>query len=419
MPTLTDLLAQMRPSMTAAPAADDSPSLMDLGGAFFRSRLEGGSVSGVLDKQRAGRLAEGQLARQEKREDFRDTFAIAKLAAEQGNAEIKAVMEGFEAAIKGFDGRARLDVWKYLENLPEDVTGNNVYTLTAQAVRDLNLKPLEKEATPRRVGDTRTIKRGRTEITEEWTGKGWQQIGESALDAPEKPSDIERRAKAAGLVPGTPEYQQFIRDATLKPQVEVAFPGADAFADKFGQKRAETLNEQYTAAQDALSSQNSIAEARTLLDKGIVTGMAADFRVNFGRALQLAGFTYADEAVANTEAYVAASAARTAQIIKAFGAGTGLSDADREYAEKAAAGKIALSEQSLRRILDINERANAYAVRRWNTEYAKLPQNMRDQYDLQLPDIVAPTRAATAAPSPAGGGDVISEAEAIVGFGRP
>ena len=123
-----------------------------------------------------------------------------------------------------------------------------------------------------------------------------------------------------------------------------------------------------------------------MLDRGIVSGLAADVRVTFGKALQLAGFNYADEDIANTEAYVASSASRTAQIIKAFGAGTGLSDADREYAAKAAAGKIELTEKSLRRILDINERANAYAVRRWNEEFAKLPVDMQKQYDLGMPD---------------------------------
>jgi hypothetical protein len=44
-------------------------------------------------------------------------------------------------------------------------------------------------------------------------------------------------------------------------------------------------------------------------------------------------------------------------LIKQFGAGTGLSNADREYAEKMAGGQITLTESALRKIIDINDRA--------------------------------------------------------------
>jgi formyltetrahydrofolate synthetase len=40
-----------------------------------------------------------------------------------------------------------------------------------------------------------------------------------------------------------------------------------------------------------------------------------------------------------------------------FGAGTGLSDADREFAKLIAGGNTQVTEAALRRILDINERA--------------------------------------------------------------
>jgi hypothetical protein len=46
-------------------------------------------------------------------------------------------------------------------------------------------------------------------------------------------------------------------------------------------------------------------------------------------------------------------------IVKAFGSGSGISNADREYAEKMAGGQIKLDEASIKRILDIGERANA------------------------------------------------------------
>jgi hypothetical protein len=49
--------------------------------------------------------------------------------------------------------------------------------------------------------------------------------------------------------------------------------------------------------------------------------------------------------------------ANVGRIIKQFGAGTGLSDADRDYAAQMAGGKINLTEAALRKILDINDKA--------------------------------------------------------------
>lgn len=394
MASLTDLLSQMN-SPGQMGAESEPASLLDVGRAFLRSRTEGGSVSGVLDKQRTQRLAEQSLARQEQRQGLSDALSVAnyqielaKAEATKGNAEAKAVFDAFQALTKDLAPEDAATVWAEADALPDEVGGNNAMSVFAGIIRNKGLTGKAKEPAPRQIGATREIQVGREKITQEWTGTGWQEVGRGALDAPDKPSDIMRRATEAGLVPGTPEYQQFIRDATLKPstEVNVTNTGETEFAKQFAKKRAENLAEKHTAAQDAIASQNSIAEARALLDKGIVSGLAADVRVTFGKALQLAGFNYADEDIANTEAYVASSAQRTAQIIKAFGAGTGLSDADREYAAKAAAGKIELTEKSLRRILDINERANAYAVRRWNEEFAKLPADMQKQYDLGMPD---------------------------------
>jgi len=56
------------------------------------------------------------------------------------------------------------------------------------------------------------------------------------------------------------------------------------------------------------------------------------------------------------------------KIIKQFGAGTGLSDADRQYAEKMAAGKITLDTKALNKILDINERGARNVITRHNKD---------------------------------------------------
>ena len=54
------------------------------------------------------------------------------------------------------------------------------------------------------------------------------------------------------------------------------------------------------------------------------------------------------------------------KLIKQFGAGTGLSDADREYATKMAGGLITVDEKAIRKILDINDKAAQNVIRLHN-----------------------------------------------------
>jgi len=57
--------------------------------------------------------------------------------------------------------------------------------------------------------------------------------------------------------------------------------------------------------------------------------------------------------VAATESYLATAGRQVGQVIRLFGSGTGLSDADREYAEKIAAGSIAMDKDALKRLVSM------------------------------------------------------------------
>jgi peptidoglycan/xylan/chitin deacetylase (PgdA/CDA1 family) len=59
-------------------------------------------------------------------------------------------------------------------------------------------------------------------------------------------------------------------------------------------------------------------------------------------------------------------------IITLFGAGTGLSDADREYAKIMAGGDVNLTEDALRKILLINEVQSRYAIEEYNKSVKKV-----------------------------------------------
>lgn len=163
----------------------------------------------------------------------------------------------------------------------------------------------------------------------------------------------------------------------------------------------------HQAAQEAVQSIQANNQARKLLDSGVVTGFGANIKLAFGKALQQAGINVADDPIANTEAFVAQRAQETGRIIKQFGSGTGLSDADRQYATRAAAGDVTLNESSIRKILDLNERASRFLIERNNANVGKLKPGIVD-YDLsvQAPEAYAPAKASekVAAPTAAESG---------------
>lgn len=149
-----------------------------------------------------------------------------------------------------------------------------------------------------------------------------------------------------------------------------------------GQLVKEDFIPRRTKALEAIQGVETIHEARRLLDSGAITGFGANALVGIGRALQKVGINYARDPVANTEAFTAVMAREVGLLIKQFGSGTGLSDADREFATKMAGGDITVSETGIRRILDINERARRNAIRTYNKDAKEV---MKQPYAQQLP----------------------------------
>lgn len=119
--------------------------------------------------------------------------------------------------------------------------------------------------------------------------------------------------------------------------------------------KLDKSQETATAARDDI---DSIHRAREELDKagGVYAGSFAEKRLQLAKLASYLGVQGADK-IANTEAYTAAVGQRVAAMVKAFGSGTAISDGDRRFASEMAGGRIGLDEQSMRRILDIGERA--------------------------------------------------------------
>lgn len=197
----------------------------------------------------------------------------------------------------------------------------------------------------------------------------------TAPAAPAAPTTLSRlQTELAALPPGDPRRADYIalirKETTHAPGTKVILPEQEkAFEGELGKGQAKSIIDSRTAAQDAVSIIDTVETGRGLLKSGMITGAGADFMVNLNQALKTAGvdFGYAD-AAANSQAYAANMAQNVGKIIKQFGAGTGLSDADRQYAEKMAAGKITLDTKALNKILDINERGARNVIARHNKD---------------------------------------------------
>ena len=154
---------------------------------------------------------------------------------------------------------------------------------------------------------------------------------------------------------------------------------------KLGEEMAKKLVVERDDTQGVALAYQQLQPVKQLLNEGMITGAGADIILSFGKGLQRLGVSAFDDPIANTEAYASQMGSQVGRIIKQFGAGTGLSDADREYAEKIAGGKITLSAPALKKIIAMNEKAMKNVIKNYNKkakqvmskdEAAELPYNL-------------------------------------------
>lgn len=143
-----------------------------------------------------------------------------------------------------------------------------------------------------------------------------------------------------------------------------------AFRKKAGEKAAERLSDLQTKADSAENEINIINEALPLIasEDSIYSGPTANVEALFDEYMQRVGWNVGGKKAANTRAYAAVMGRQVGEIIKSFGSGTGLSDADREYATKIAGGEIKLTKPALLKLIDINSRLAQDRIRLYNRE---------------------------------------------------
>lgn len=201
-------------------------------------------------------------------------------------------------------------------------------------------------------------------------------------------------------VASKPQYKELDRKKLMenlqaKPLVELNLPPQErAFEAELGKAQVHRLSKSLEAAEEAAEIITTVNEGRKLLSSGMVTGFGAETLVTIGQALKQIGFDAQSDATANAQAYASTMAQNVGKLIKQFGTGTGLSDADREYAEKMAGGKITLDKNAIVKILDINERAARSAIRKHNQRVkgiqTNIPLEVTEPPPFQAPGTVGP-----------------------------
>lgn len=163
----------------------------------------------------------------------------------------------------------------------------------------------------------------------------------------------------------------------VENKIDLAGKAEQAYATEFNQQMARKDVELHDLAQKAPETFDRAARIiNTLQNSKTITGIGADFRLNVAKAMKLAGLSDSD-APENTEALFTDLASNTLDAVKAsgLGAGTGFSNTDREYLEKAKGGKITLEKESMLRIARITQNAQRLIVNRWNQRVKQLPES--------------------------------------------
>lgn len=217
---------------------------------------------------------------------------------------------------------------------------------------------------------------------------------------------IEQELIAAGFQPGTPEFTNAMRLRIQKQVTHQPAPVTNVSVStekKYGEAFGGLIAQADTGMRDAAMKAPDLAERanriKDVLASGrVITGAGADIRLSLGKALNLAG-AGDKETIVNTETLVTSMAQNTLDAIKAsgLGSGTGFSNADRDFLEKAVGGKITLEAGTIDRLANLAHRAAEKSAERWSTRVQSIPDSALQgtgisREPIKVPPLFAPKR---------------------------
>jgi len=228
----------------------------------------------------------------------------------------------------------------------------------------------------------RVFKEGETFSVPSFTGGEvkFNQMGGGGMVLP---SDLKSIAIRLGLPTDSSKWtdeQRKLVDITAKaekgpPVTNLTVNTGKAYTGAFGEGIAKEDLGKYSIAEKAPAIYQNALNTEQLLDKGAITGLGAEYKLNLARAFNVAGANN-NEIIKNTEQLVANRGQIVLDSIKAsgLGAGQGFTDKDRQFLEKVKGGTIELNSNTLRELARIEKSVAQSAIDTWNKRLPNIPK---------------------------------------------
>ncbi len=194
------------------------------------------------------------------------------------------------------------------------------------------------------------------------------------------------QASAAGLAPAPQQVQTEELDGIF-----------ENMPDDMKELVNETVSNTVKQGQEASDTLAENARAQQLLDDGLFTGLGANAKVQISRVGAFFGID--NPTLERTQAFALERFGKVADIIQAYGAGTGLSDADREFALQQA-GVPTLERATLERMLRIEKEVAQFQLTKANELIDKAVE--KDLLTRDAADILQLARGSVPMPTTAG-----------------
>ena len=168
-----------------------------------------------------------------------------------------------------------------------------------------------------------------------------------------------------------PDSGNFVEPSELgltskAPLVQKVIDAGDQYKKALADAGAKDVIEQREKARAARERLAVIDRQLTRIEGGMPTGIMANVDVQLGKVATLIGLPY-DPGVQNAETYMMEAASLVREQIKAFGSGTSITDADREYTQRMVGGDITQKAESLEEILKIFRSSAIDTINRYNS----------------------------------------------------
>ena len=176
--------------------------------------------------------------------------------------------------------------------------------------------------------------------------------------------DIENLKRGGNDVKAIPVGGGMFRVESISPFGPAPVTNIKTGDDVVARETFGALKAQRDVALAATNALSAYDDADKLLKGKVITGAGAEAVLALNKALGFFGIQ--SQEAADTEVLKARLAIPVFSLVKQLGAGTGISNADREYAEMAAGGKISLNKDAIIRLVEIGRKASRNTVDSYN-----------------------------------------------------